>query len=134
MLREANQYSDRAELRGEELHAALYSLLKCFSHARDHAVSVNQTCRSLPPILWRKHAVWVCFSGADCPLARVLEELNPWCWSSSEAWTGQTEDGCWGPEPHEVSSGTCAYGTAPPVGPGTEVNRSAAGRGAPAGQ
>lgn len=45
ILQEANQYSDRTELRSEELHAAFNSLLKCFSHARDHAVSVTQTCR-----------------------------------------------------------------------------------------
>uniref|UniRef100_A0A3Q3E6W4 Uncharacterized protein n=1 Tax=Hippocampus comes TaxID=109280 RepID=A0A3Q3E6W4_HIPCM len=32
-----------------------------------------------------------------------------------------------------ISSGTCACGTAPPGGPGTEVSRSAAGRGAPEG-
>lgn len=37
-------------------------------------------------------------------------------------------------EPQGVSNGTYAYGTAPPVGPGTEVSHSAAGRGAPAGQ
>ena len=33
-----------------------------------------------------------------------------------------------------VSNGTCACGTALPVGPGTGVTRSAAGKGAPAGQ
>lgn len=36
--------------------------------------------------------------------------------------------------PIGVSSGTCACGTAPPVGPGTELSHSAAGRGVPADQ
>lgn len=50
----------------------------------------------LPPSHWQQHAVWVCFSGAVCPLAWVLEELDPRFWSPSEAWTGQTEGWCWG--------------------------------------
>lgn len=88
---------------------------------------------SVPP----RHPVWVFFSGAERPLAGVLEGVGPRCWSSPEA-LGQVRlelGSCLGePGSHGVSSGTCVCGTAPPAGPGTEVSRSAAGRGAPAGR
>lgn len=97
----------RTKLSRDELHAIQNLLLKCLSHARDHAASV-----------WQPHAVWLCFCP---PWASVLEETDP-CAGSHPGSGGR------------VSSGTCACGTAPPTGPGIEVSRSAAGRGAPAGR
>lgn len=83
MLQEANRYSDRTELRGEKLHAAFNSLLKCFSHARDHAVFVNQPNLRLS----HHHSGSKRLSAAaslelKAPLAWVLEELDLGCWSS----------------------------------------------------
>uniref|UniRef100_A0A3B5M3U5 Ankyrin repeat domain 63 n=1 Tax=Xiphophorus couchianus TaxID=32473 RepID=A0A3B5M3U5_9TELE len=60
-------------------------------------------------------------------------ELGPGASPLLEAYsTGQADVGPFGDfEPKWVSSETCVSDTVPPVGPGTEVNRSAAGRGAP---
>ncbi len=88
----------------------------------------------LPPSLRQQHAVWVCFSRADRPLAWVLEELDPGAGPRPRPGQVRLKVGVGEREPQGVSNGTCACGTAPPVGPGTEVSHSAAGRGAPAGQ
>lgn len=130
MLQEANQYSDWAESRGEELHAAFNSLLKCFSHAWDHAVSVSQTFRPATITL----AATCCLGlllWSWSPVGLGARAVRPRCWSSP----GQVrlKVGVGERETHRVNNETCACGTAPPEGPGTEVSRSAAGRGAPAG-
>lgn len=67
-------------------------------------------------------------------LTRALEELEPG--SSLQRSPGQVRPkvSIGGVEAPRVSSGTCACGTAPLAGPGTEVSRSAAGRDARAGQ
>ena len=131
-LQETDQYSDWTGWRGDEQHAALNSFLKCFSHAPDHAVSVTQTCNPAINTL-----AAICCLGLPCwsrspRWARVLEELDlvfvPGLVRSDWRLTLGSRS------PRGVSNGTCACGTAPPVGPGTEVSRSAAGRGAPAGQ
>lgn len=64
----------------------------------------------------------------------LLGELDPGARPLQEAYsTGQAEDGPLGDiEFKRVSSETCVSGTVRPVGPDIEVNRSAAGRGAPA--
>ncbi len=93
ILQEANQYSGWTELSGEELHAACNSLLKCLSHARDHAVSVNQTCR--PATITQAAA---CCLGlllwSWSPVGLGARGVGPRCRSSSKAKTGQTEGGC----------------------------------------
>lgn len=86
---------------------------------------------SLPPLPWQQNAVWVCVSGADSPLAWELE-LDPSASPLLRPGQVRLKVGVGDQEPPGISSGTCACGTAPPVGPGTEVSRSAAGRGAPA--
>lgn len=88
----------------------------------------------LLPSLWQQHAVWVCFSAADRPLAWVLEEWEPGAGPRLRPGQVRLKVGGGEREPQRVSNGTCVCGTAPPVGPGTEVSHSAAGRGAPAGQ
>lgn len=88
----------------------------------------------LPPSPWQQHAAWVYFSGAGRPLAWVLEESDPGAGPRPRPGQVRLKVGVGERESHGVSNGTCACGTAPPVGPGTEVSHSAAGKGAPAGQ
>lgn len=64
----------------------------------------------------------------------MLEELDPGSGLRLRPGHVSLKVGVGELDPHRVSNGTCACGTAPPVGPGTEVSHSAAGRGAPAGQ
>lgn len=72
--------------------------------------------------------------GLIAPLAWVLEESGPGASPRPRPGRVRLKVGVGEREPRGVSSGTCACGTVPPAGPGTEVSRSAAGRGAPAGQ
>lgn len=64
----------------------------------------------------------------------LLEESDPGAGHRPRPGQVRLKVGVGEREPPVVSNGTCACGTAPPVGPGTEVSRSAAGRGAPAGR
>lgn len=112
--------------RVEELHAA--SLLKCFSHAQNHAavsvchpnwppccLQVPATTSRLGPPPLMPSARWL---GCEKNLVLV-------------SWPGQTDLKVGIPR---INNGTCACDTAPPAGPGTVVSRSAAGKGARAGQ
>jgi len=64
----------------------------------------------------------------------VLEKLEPGAIPLPRPVQVRLKLGVGDRKPHGVSNGTCVCGTAPPVGPGTEVSRSAAGRGALASQ
>lgn len=64
----------------------------------------------------------------------MLEELDPGSGLRLRPGQVSLKVGVGERNPHGVSIGTCACGTAPQAGPGTEVSRSAGGRGAPAGQ
>lgn len=88
-----------------------------------------------PRSLRHQRDVRDCFSGAYLLLAQVQEV--PIAGSDLSAAPGQIRvkyrvSGARSPK--GVSSGTCVCGIAPPEGPGTEVSRSAAGKGVPTGQ
>lgn len=111
--------------RRELKNCMLPRLLKCLSHARNHA-AVAVTQAALPAVLSSRNNVPTGCDPFDAarPLALVARRTRFYP-------TGQVRLKVGVPR---VSSGTCACDTAPPAGPGTVVSRSAAGTGARAGQ
>lgn len=111
--------------RPELKNCMLPRLLKCFSHAWNHAaVAVTQTAPSA--VQSSRNIV-----PAGSELLRRRAPIGSGGARRTQLSTGRVRLKVGVPR---VSSGTCACDTAPPAGPGTAVSRSAAGKGARAGQ